>query len=229
LSIPLKLFGNYLLVARLTGTAIILAIAYLTYRVAKTYISSKASLLAVMVWLTVSPTWSWQFSQPALSAGVWPNHLGVLLILGSFSMLMNARESRSAFYAGFLLFLATQCRMEFIFALIFGSLVIYIYKKQLFLKWALGLFTGFCLTAIYLVSIGSIKDWYLQTIKVWTMNPPDVPNISINFFVLMVSISQLFRFCLVPITLTFTYLFRCRFIVQSNMHLVALQLLCCFS
>jgi hypothetical protein len=180
-SIPLRVFGNYLIVERLFGLLLILLIALITYLNLKKYTSNLTSGLIALLWLTISPIWSWPFESTALSGGYWPNHLGIFLVLTA--LYLYSKSGIAALVAGFLVLLSSQARTEFIFVWLFMSISIFIKEKEKRLFWAIGSFFSAVLIYCYLAANQSINDWFQQTFVVWTMNPPGVPEININFFI----------------------------------------------
>ena len=180
-SLPLRIFGNYLIVERLFGFLLILAIALLMYINLKLLTTKSIAGLITLLWLTISPIWSWSFDTKALSGGYWPNHLGTLLILIALYIFPISSLGTSA--AGFFAFMSSQARAEFIFVWIFMTISILIKAKEKRLLWAFGSLSAALSTYVYLSSNQAISDWYQQTFAVWTMNPPGVPDINLNFFI----------------------------------------------
>lgn len=186
ISIALRIFGFHLVVSRILGFFIIASIAALTFAIAKRYASSAQSKFIVLLWLGISPTWSWPSYMNALSGGVWPNHFGVLLILLSVYVLFRKEipDKGTLFISGSLAFISTQARIEFFFIWFFMTLAFLFFKKAFLGFWLFGSFFSLTLLIFYLIATNSLNDWYMQTIKVWTMNPPDVPRINLTFFAL---------------------------------------------
>jgi hypothetical protein len=123
-SLPLRVFGNYLIVERLFGFSLILLIALLMYLNMKSLTTRANSRLVALVWLAISPIWSWSFESAALSGGYWPNHLGTLLVL--IALYIFPKSNLASVIAGFLVLISSQARAEFIFVWIFTTFSIMI-------------------------------------------------------------------------------------------------------
>lgn len=176
----LRLFGNYLIVERLFGFTLILAIAFLFYINLKRITSKVTAKLLVITWLAISPIWSWPFGYSALSGGYWPNHIGIALVL--ISLLLLTKSNPSVLLAGFLLLISSQARMEFIFVWFFTTIAILVSNTINRFYWFTGNFLGLICVYLYLSINSSGQEWFNQTLRVWTMNPPDVPEVNLNFF-----------------------------------------------
>ena len=179
-SLLLRVFGNYLIVERLFGFTLILAIAAAFYFNLRTWTSKLNSKLITLLWLSISPIWSWPFGNNALSGGYWPNHLGILMVLLGLFFLQRSKLSASV--AGFLVLLSSQARVEFIFVWLFMTAAVYLKEKEKRIYWSAGSFVSIILVYEYLYLNEAVKEWLRQTFLVWTMNPPDVPEINFNFF-----------------------------------------------
>lgn len=180
-SLPLRIFGNYLIIERLFGFLLILLIALLTYMNMKMLTTKSISGLVALVWLSISPIWSWSFESVALSGGYWPNHLGTLLVL--IALYIFPKSNLTAVVAGFLVLISSQARAEFIFVWVFITFSIIIKVKEKRIFWAIGSFIAVFSIYFYLASNQAIGDWFQQTFVVWTMDPPGVPEINLNFFI----------------------------------------------
>ena len=178
----LRLFGNYLIVERLFGFTLTLLISWVFYSYLKTLTSKTTAKFVALVWLSISPIWSWPFNLNALSGGYWPNQLGTFLVLSGLLLLKRSRPA--AFLAGFLVLLSSQARVEFFFVWLFMSVAILIKEKERRLFWAAGSFFCGLMIYFYLLSNNSVSQWFRQTLLVWTMDPPDVVKINVKFLIL---------------------------------------------
>lgn len=181
-SLLLRLFGNYLIVERLFGFTLTLLISWVFYTYLKTLTSKTIAKLIPLVWLSISPIWSWPLGLNALSGGYWPNQLGTFLVL--FGLLLLNRSSSAAFLAGFLILLSSQARVEFVVVWLSMSVAIFIKEKEKRLFWAAGSFFCGLIIYFYLLSNNSVSQWFRQTLLVWTMDPPDVVKINVKFLIL---------------------------------------------
>jgi hypothetical protein len=179
-SLLLRVFGNYLIVERLFGFTLVLAIATVFYFNLRTWATKLNSKFITLLWLSISPIWSWPFGNNALSGGYWPNHLGILMVL--LGLLLLQRSKLSAFPAGFLVLLSSQARVEFIFVWIFMTAAIFLKEKERRIYWSAGSSVSIILIYEYLSVNEAVREWFRQTALVWTMSPPDVPKINVNFF-----------------------------------------------
>jgi hypothetical protein len=177
----LRIFGNYLIVERLFGFTLIISIAFLFYLNLRRITSKTTSQLIAIFWLAISPIWSWPFAYSALSGGYWPNHLGVTLVL--VSLLLLQKSNGFILLAGFLVFISSQARVEFFFVWFFMTLAILLSKKVSRVYWLSGNLLGLIFIYVYLRTNLSIEDWFNQTMRVWTLEPPDVPAVNLNFFI----------------------------------------------
>jgi hypothetical protein len=199
-SFPLRFFGNYLIVERLFGFFLLLIITLLIYINLKMLTSKSVSGFIALIWLTISPVWSWPFESKALSGGYWPNQLGILLVLIAFYLIPKAKFA--TIFAGFLVLLSSQARTQFIFVWIFMTLAITFKEKEKRLFWAIGSCLAALFVFFYLALNQAVDDWFQQTFKVWTMNPPGVPTINLNFFIF--NLVNYFCVCFIGLTLWFS-------------------------
>ena len=176
----LRVFGNYLIVERLFGFALIMTIAFLFFLNLRRVTSKVISQLLVITWLAISPIWSWPFGYPALSGGYWPNQLGIAFVLTGLLLLQKSKWLVAL--SGFLVFISSQARMEFIFVWFFMTLAVLLSKKIPRGYWLLGNLTAIISVYLYLSLYSSIREWFDQTLRVWTLDPPGVPEVDINFF-----------------------------------------------
>ena len=177
----LRIFGNYLIVERLFGFTLIMTIAFLFYLNLRRIASKITSQLLAITWLAISPIWSWPFSYSALSGGYWPNHLGIALVL--IGLLLLQKSKWFIFLAGFLVFISSQARIEFFFVWFFMTLAILLSKKVGRIYWLSGNLMAIVFICLYLQNNLSTQDWFNQTLRVWTLDAPDVPKVSLNFFI----------------------------------------------
>ncbi len=188
----LAIFGPYLVVSRIFSFFIVCLIAYMLYLNAQLFSSKATAKLAVLLWIGISPGWSFVFTGNSFSGGTWPNHFGILLVLFMMYLLFRnpyPPSTTSIFAAGALCFLSSQARIEFTAVWVLCTLVIVITQKKLRLNWILGsIFSGLS-TFLYLFLNGSVKDWLEQTLLVWTMNAPgheltgEVTVLGLGFFI----------------------------------------------
>ncbi|QLL22948.1 hypothetical protein DLE03_00845 [Actinobacteria bacterium IMCC25003] len=181
-SLPLHLFGNYLIFQRLFGFSLTILISLLFYSYLKTLTNKTVAKHVTLIWMSISPIWSWSLDRNALSGGYWPNQLGTFLVL--LGLLFLKRSRFEALLAGFFIFLSSQARVEFIFVWLFISVAILIKEKGRRIFWAVGSSLSFLLIFFYLISNNSLNQWYEQTLLVWTMNPPDVVTINAKFLII---------------------------------------------
>jgi hypothetical protein len=182
-SLPLEIFGNYLVVQRIFGALLMILIAWLMYLNLRSLVTPLTAKYFVILWLGISPIWSWPFSTSALSGGYWPNHLGVALTLFSCFVILKYKTNLVYFIAGLTMFLSSQSRAEFYFVWLFVTIAIIIRPDTKRLSWLAGSLLSIVLIGIYLFVNNSTKDWYEQTLKVWTLDPPGVPIIGPNFLI----------------------------------------------
>ena len=182
-SLPLEIFGNYLVVQRIFGALLMILIAWLMYLNMRSLVTPLTAKYFVILWLGISPIWSWPFSTSALSGGYWPNHLGVALTLFSCFVILKYKTNLVYFIAGLTMFLSSQSRAEFYFVWLFVTIAIIIRPDTKRLFWLSGSLLSIVLIGIYLFVNNSTKDWYEQTLKVWTLDPPGQPIIGPNFFI----------------------------------------------
>lgn len=182
-SLPLEIFGNYLVVQRIFGALLMILIAWLMYLNLRSLVTPLTAKYFVILWLGISPIWSWPFSTSALSGGYWPNHLGVALTLFSCFVILKYKTNLVYFIAGLTMFLSSQSRAEFYFVWLFVTIAIIIRPDTKRLSWLAGSLLSIVLIGIYLFVNNSTKDWYEQTLKVWTLDPPGVPIIGPNFII----------------------------------------------
>ena len=182
-SLPLEIFGNYLVVQRIFGALLMILIAWLMYLNMRSLVTPLTAKYFVILWLGISPIWSWPFSTSALSGGYWPNHLGVALTLFSCFVILKYKTNLVYFIAGLTMFLSSQSRAEFYFVWLFVTIAIIIRPDTKRLFWLSGSLLSIVLIGIYLFVNNSTKDWYEQTLKVWTLDPPGVPIIGPNFII----------------------------------------------
>ena len=158
-------------------------IAWLMYLNLRSLVTPLTAKYFVILWLGISPIWSWPFSTSALSGGYWPNHLGVALTLFSCFVILKYKTNLVYFIAGLTMFLSSQSRAEFYFVWLFVTIAIIIRPDTKRLSWLAGSLLSIALIGIYLFVNNSTKDWYEQTLKVWTLDPPGVPIIGPNFII----------------------------------------------
>ena len=182
-SLPLEIFGNYLVVQRIFGALLMILIAWLMYLNLRSLVTPLTAKYFVILWLGISPIWSWPFSTSALSGGYWPNHLGVALTLFSCFVILKYKTNLVYFIAGLTMFLSSQSRAEFYFVWLFVTIAIIIRPDTKRLSWLAGSLLSIVLIGIYLFVNNSTEDWYEQTLKVWTLDPPGVPIIGPNFII----------------------------------------------
>jgi hypothetical protein len=87
----LKVFGTYLFVSRLASFVLLILLAFLMYKVSCIYMNRKVASYASLLWLSVSPIWSYTMFGRSLSGGVWPNHLAMILVLISILLIHTSR------------------------------------------------------------------------------------------------------------------------------------------
>lgn len=222
----LRIFGNYLIVERLFGFTLITTIAFLFFLNLRRITSKTASQLIAISWLAISPIWSWPFGYSALSGGYWPNHLGVALVL--ISLLLLQKSNGFILLAGFFVFVSSQARVEFIFVWFFMTLAILLSKKVGRAYWLGGNLLGVVFIYLYLRNNLSTQDWFNQTMRVWTLDPPDVPEVSLNFFIFNfinfagVSVIGLILFLTAAYFSTFFKTFWAAVIAESTLILILL-------
>ena len=186
ISFFLKIFGSYLFVSRLVSYVLLVLLAFLTYKVSCIFINRKVALYGSLLWLSVSPIWSYTMFGRSLSGGVWPNHLAMILVLLSILIIHHSRpENRSMKIplAGFIVILSSQARMEFILVWFLITLYFMFRDRRIFFYWITGSLFAVLTTFIYLYSNSAVEEWFNQTIRVWTLDAPDVPTIDLGFFV----------------------------------------------
>jgi hypothetical protein len=184
ISIPLKLLGNYLLIGRVIGFLTLMLISFFLYKLLIHLSTKVVAKFITVTWLAVNPIWSWPITDPALSGGAWPNHYGILLILIGLNFLIRYQDLKfNSFIAGFVVAASGHARFEFFFVWLFMTLALFFYFKSKLLIWTIGSFLALSLSIIYLIFFSSLTDWYVQTLRVWTMDPPGVPAINLNFFI----------------------------------------------
>ncbi|CAN2230984.1 hypothetical protein [Candidatus Planktophila dulcis] len=181
-SLPLHLFGNYLIVQRLFGFFLTILIALLFFSYLKILTNKTVAEYITLIWMSISPIWSWSLDRNALSGGYWPNQLGTFLVL--LGLLLLKRSRSAALLAGFFIFLSSQARVEFIFVWLFISVAILIKEKEKRIFWAFGSSLSILVIFFYLMSNDSVSQWFEQTLLVWTMNPPDLVTIDAKFLIL---------------------------------------------
>jgi hypothetical protein len=164
----LKVFGTYLFVSRLVSFVLLILLAFLTYKVSCIYMNRKVASYASLLWLSVSPIWSYTMFGRSLSGGVWPNHLAMILVLVSILLIHNSRAQTRLINissAAFLTFLSSQARMEFFLVWFFISLFLLIRDRKVFLYWVIGSTLAIFTTFTYLISNSAVDDWFNQTIR----------------------------------------------------------------
>ena len=177
----LRIFGNYLIVERLFGFTLIMTISFLFYLNLRQITSKITSQLLAITWLAISPIWSWPFGYSALSGGYWPNHLGVALVL--IGLLLLQKSNGFILLAGFFVFISSQARIEFYFVWVFMTLAILLSKKVGGFYWLSGNLLAIIFIYLYLRNNLSTQDWFDQTMRVWTIEAPEVMGVSLNFFI----------------------------------------------
>jgi len=185
ISFFLKIFGSFLFVSRLVSYVLLVLLAYLTFKVSCIYMNRQVALFSSLLWLSISPIWSFTMFGRSLSGGVWPNHLAMILVLTSILTINSSRTETRAFYisiAGFITFLSSQARMEFIVVWFLITLFLLARDRRIFLYWSIGSAFAVLSIFIYLALNSAIDEWFNQTIRVWTLNAPDVPTINLGFF-----------------------------------------------
>ena len=182
-SLPLEIFGNYLVVQRIFGALLMILIAWLMYLNLRSLVTPLTAKYFVILWLGISPIWSWPFSTSALNGGYWTNHIGLALTLFSCFVILKYKTNLVYFIAGLTMFLSSQSRAEFYFVWLFVTIAIIIRPDTKRLSWLAGSLLSIVLIGIYLFVNNSTKDWYEQTLKVWTLDPPGVPIIGPNFII----------------------------------------------
>ena len=181
----LKIFGTYLFISRLVSFVLLILLAFLTYKVSCIYMNRKVAFYASLLWLSVSPIWSYTLFGRSLSGGVWPNHLAMILVLISILLIHTSRAQNSVVFipiAAFLTFFSSQARMEFVLVWFIITLYLLVRDRKIFFYWGIGSTLAVLATFIYLHSNSAVDDWFNQTIKVWTMDAPGVPTIDLGFF-----------------------------------------------
>jgi hypothetical protein len=208
-SLLLRLFGNYLIVERIFGFTLTLLISWVFYTYLKTLTSKTIAKFIPLVWLSISPIWSWPLGLNALSGGYWPNQLGTFLVLSG--LLLLKRPKSAAFLAGFLILLSSQARVEFIFVWLSMSVAIFINEKEKRLFWVVGSFFSGLIIYFYLLSNNSVSQWFRQTLLVWTMDPPDVVKINIKFLILnLINFLTISALGLLMLVLAWALVSKCR-------------------
>ena len=158
-------------------------IAWLMYLNLRSLVTPLTAKYFVILWLGISPIWSWPFSTSALNGGYWTNHIGLALTLFSCFVILKYKTNLVYFIAVLTMFLSSQSRAEFYFVWLFVTIAIIIRPDTKRLSWLAGSLLSIVLICIYLFVNNSTKDWYEQTLKVWTLDPPGVPIIGPNFFI----------------------------------------------
>lgn len=181
-SLPVQIFGNYLVVQRVFGLLATFMTTWLFYRTLNKLTSELWSRVIIVAWLLISPVWSWPINHGALSGGYWPNQIGLIFVLLGLTLIQMDPKRIYPLIAGFLIFISSQARMEFYFVWLFIALSILVYKNRNTIFFMVGSFFGFIGTLAFLLQQGALRDWFEQTIRVWTLTPPDVPEIGVTFF-----------------------------------------------
>lgn len=220
----LKVFGTYLFVSRLISFVLLILLAFLTYKVSCIYMNRKVALYASLLWLSVSPIWSYTLFGRSLSGGVWPNHLAMILVLISILLIHTSRAQNSKVvisFSAFLTFLSSQARMEFFLVWFFITAYLLIRNRKIFFYWGIGSALAVLATFIYLHSNSAVDDWFNQTIKVWTLDAPDVPTIDLGFF-LSNGLNFIALATVLPVTLLLYYFLQVK--VSSPIRILILVL-----
>ncbi len=181
----LKVFGSYLFISRLVSFLLLVLLMFLTYKVACIYMNRKVAFYSALLWMSVSPIWSYTTFGKSLSGGVWPNHLAMILVLTSVLLLNWSKFQPHTFsvgLAGYIAFFSSQARMEFVLVWLFITLFFLVRSRTMFAYWSLGSICAVISTFLYLNAFSTVEDWFNQTFKVWTMDAPDVPTINLGFF-----------------------------------------------
>ena len=190
----IKIFGNYLIVSRIVGTFVIILTALASFSLFKKFSSVKVSLYATVLYLCTGPSWAWLNNSPKMSGGAWPNSYAMLLLLISFLLFGKSTNSKLSyvyvFFSAFFCAISSQARMEFFAVWVLNAMILlYLHWRKkisgsVLLFWIMGSMFAYLAVTIFLVSTGSLTDWYNQTITVWLQpNLPGVPRISFGFFV----------------------------------------------
>jgi hypothetical protein len=187
----LLIFGNYLIVARIVATLIYLSSIFFTYKIVRNIWGRQVSFLVAIVCLVLNPSWSYLSASTLGGLDPWINQYGVSLVIASvyFTLKEFQRSEKRMwifFLAGGLSLISTFVRLEFSLVwflqtlfLIHGVLRHHLARKILSF-WMIGsIFTGIT-SAIYLIAIGSLPDFFNQLLLVWFNSPPNSASLGLK-------------------------------------------------
>ena len=182
-----KIFGNYLLVTRITGFITQILLIWISYLLFRMFVNLQTSRLIALLLLSIANAWSWINPNIGASGNTWPTHYGMFFTCASLLLLLN-RSNRSNWNllrfgaAGFLSATAWSARLEFIAVWLLQTLAIVLItllykniKGRELASWVIGSTSYFTITLSFLHFNGAFNDWFIQTIKVWFSNPPAQP------------------------------------------------------
>ena len=191
-----KVFGNYLIVTRLSGFIIQMLLVIVSYRLFKNFVSLSVSRNLTLLLLGISNAWSWINPNIGASGNTWPTHYGMLFV--SFSLLLIIKKPKSFKaevvifgIAGFLSAVAWSARLEFITVWFLQTLaiawIVFQYKSikiQSLIIWLFGSAGYFSISLLLMQMSGSLEGWFEQTIKVWFSEPPAQPSFNLGWLVI---------------------------------------------
>lgn len=191
-----KVFGNYLIVTRLSGFIIQMLLVIVSYRLFKNFVSLSVSRNLTLLLLGISNAWSWINPNIGASGNTWPTHYGMLFVCFSLLLIIKKPKSFKAEVvtfgiAGFLSAVAWSARLEFITVWFLQTLaiawIVFQYKSikiQSLISWLFGSVGYFSISLFLMQMSGSLEGWFEQTIKVWFSEPPAQPSFNLGWLVI---------------------------------------------
>ena len=195
----LLIIGNYLIITRIVGAIVVIASAFICYLLVRKNWEPKIAFFVTLVCLALNPAWSYLSQKSLYGYGAWINQYGVLLLMGSTYLFLEEIEREEPrnyifFVAGGLSLFSTFVRLEFSLVWVLQSSFLFLqFRRNKLPKYILGLWLigGFSVgvaSLAYLVTIGSLSDFFKQLVLVWFSAPPNSAHLGLgNLFTFGVS------------------------------------------
>jgi len=166
-SLPISIFGPYLIVERITGSLIVIMVSCLIFLACKKITTREKSLKFSIIYLALIPSWNYSVMENwPVGGGPWPNIYGVLFqLIFIYSYLRYRKEKKSIliYYAGISLAVSALTRVEFLLS----SIILFICTYLLILskdkiKFVISYFCIYFGVVLTLYLNGSLTYMYQQ-------------------------------------------------------------------
>lgn len=187
-----SIFGEYLLVSRLVGFVLKIAIIIVFALLLKKVSGLRISVFITSAWLVMTPSWTNLNVTRFTNGFSWPTHYGLFFVLSSILVLTYiVKDSKFASLkysmSGFLMAVAWSARLEYIAAWSLIALILFVSSLRRdivfrdFFAWLFGSICFFVGSLSWLFYNGAIQDWFTQTVLVWISDPPAQPKMTASW------------------------------------------------